>query len=127
MPGTKLRNHFKTMDLSFVANMPKRKRDEQGGADRSNGKPSVEERLSLKVFHCRRVLQRSLKLAKGFERQKLGRRRKTALQTNTENDVKRIDGEIEALKVWLTHDSYRHAMMLIQRLLIQDRASQIDS
>lgn len=58
-------------------------------------KKHVEEKL----FHAKKILQRALKLAKGFERQKLGRRHKTATQKSEVSELSRLDAEISALKV----------------------------
>lgn len=43
-------------------------------------------------------LAQAFKLARGFERQKLGRRRKDAESQKDYRGMRRIDGEIEALK-----------------------------
>lgn len=67
--------------------MPKRKRPGQ-----SDPKTEVREKLD----HSKKILQRALKLAKGFERQKLGKRLKLAQSKN--EDVSRINREIEAWK-----------------------------
>lgn len=81
--------------------MPKRKRGEDG-----DGRPQpatsntvLQKRAEEKIFHGRKVVQRSLKVAKGFERQKLARRQKTATQEKKEEEIVRINNEIEALKV----------------------------
>ena len=47
----------------------------------------------------KKALFRSLKVARGFERQKLGRRQKTAKAEKAETDVIRLDAEVAALKV----------------------------
>lgn len=47
----------------------------------------------------KKALFRSLKVARGFERQKLGRRQKTAKAEKAESDVIRLDAEVAALKV----------------------------
>ena len=48
----------------------------------------------------RKELCRALKFSKGFERQKLGRRQKTALAKDENMDiVSRLASEVEALKV----------------------------
>lgn len=96
--------------------MPKRKRDtaeEVGG--RPHGSQQLQQkRVEEKLFHSKKVLQRALKIAKGFERQKLGRRQKTALQQKNEADKTRIDEEIEALKVSLHCGSLGLLLMLIK-------------
>jgi len=83
--------------------MPKRKRDGQSQdnideREEVKGRASGSKRLEEKLHHHQTLIFRALKIAKGFERQKLGRRRKTALKTKPA-DVARIDAEIEALKV----------------------------
>lgn len=70
--------------------MPKRKRD-------SND--DLEETLRKQLEQGKKVLTRNLKLARGFERQKLGRRQKDALAKHDTADNVRIEAEIAALKV----------------------------
>jgi len=87
--------------------MPKRKRD--GSVQASyNLSDTSEEALKTrrplvkqKIDHGKKTLVRALKLAKGFERQKLGRRHKAAAQKNEDKELARLDAEIEALKVWV--------------------------
>jgi len=67
--------------------MPKRKRPAP-----ADPQSAIREKLT----QSKKLLQRALKQAKGFERQKLGKRQKLA-QTNG-SDVSRINREIEALK-----------------------------
>ena len=82
--------------------MPKRKRDdaEEDGVGES-GRPegAKTQRVQYKIQHGTVKLGHAFKIAKGFERQKLGRRQKTAATQNNSKDVQRINGEIEALKV----------------------------
>lgn len=82
--------------------MPKRKRDDADEGDRiiSSAKHTElsRQRASEKIFHGKKVLHRALKLAKGFERQKLSRRQKIATKANQEAELRRIDDEILALK-----------------------------
>ena len=47
----------------------------------------------------KKALFKSLKVARGFERQKLGRRQKTAKAEKAETDIIRLDAEVAALKV----------------------------
>jgi len=79
--------------------MPKRKReaeeDPRGTVSTAQQKKNVEE----KIFHAKKILQRALKLAKGFERQKLGRRQRTATQKSELDELPRLEAEILALKV----------------------------
>lgn len=56
---------------------------------------AIEDRIK----HGLKSLTRALKLAKGFERQKLGKRLKTASKSNDEALVKRLEAETQALKV----------------------------
>lgn len=51
-----------------------------------------------KIIQSKKLLNRALKTAKGFERQKLGKRLKSATDTGKSDDVERINHEIEVLK-----------------------------
>jgi hypothetical protein len=77
--------------------MPKRKRgagqDEPSEGERK--KAAVERQIVL----GKRELTKNLKLAKGFERQKLGRREKDARAKKAQADVTKLELEIAALKV----------------------------
>ncbi|MCJ1392881.1 hypothetical protein MMC18_005753 [Xylographa bjoerkii] len=84
--------------------MPKRKRGEE---DISNSDAVGGLRRSLRdqraqadgaIGYGRKALFKALKIARGFERQKLGRRQKTASEANSEEDVKRLATEVAALK-----------------------------
>ncbi|EEH38383.2 hypothetical protein PAAG_01304 [Paracoccidioides lutzii Pb01] len=82
--------------------MPKRKRTEFEEANLSN---SEDRRLGAqiavleqKIVHGSQLIHRALKTARGFERQKLGRRQKTAKQRNETVQLSRISEEIQALK-----------------------------
>lgn len=96
-PVTSGANH----QITFI--MPKRKRDwagppeEDGGAEK--GKSPRMRRVEYKLDQGHKLLNRAFKTAKGFERQKLSRRRKTACDKSDAKDVVRIDEEIEAIKV----------------------------
>ena len=64
--------------------------------------PAAAQRKQLDriVENSKKSLWRALKLARGFERQKLGRRQKMAKQqSHGENCSSRLDAEIAALKV----------------------------
>ena len=50
----------------------------------------------------KKALFKSLKVARGFERQKLGRRQKTAKEEKAEDDLIRLNAEVAALKVFDT-------------------------
>jgi hypothetical protein len=75
--------------------MAKRKREEAP----ASGKDGQKEALHKQLEQGKKVLVRNLKLAKGFERQKLGRRQKDALAKQDTVDSTRIEAEIGALKV----------------------------
>lgn len=74
--------------------MPKRKR----GAENDPVHLRKEE-VEQKLAHCKKLLNKALKLAKGFERQKLGRRVKLAAEKSDEDDLKRLNREIDVIKV----------------------------
>lgn len=57
------------------------------------------KQIQQDVDYGKKVLHRALKLARGFERQKLGRRQKTAKQKNDGAESKRLEAEVHALKV----------------------------
>ena len=79
--------------------MPKRKRDD-GDDEDTEGRNSVKQRrVEHKLKLGATKLGHAFKLAKRFERQKLSRRRKSAVSESNVKDVARIDSEIEALKV----------------------------
>lgn len=102
--------------------MPKRKRDEPSSAFDSSSSPepsttkqsnrnshrdaastysSAKQRKQLptRLDQAKKELTKALKVARGFERQKLSRRRKAAAEKDSKaGDVARIDAEIEALK-----------------------------
>lgn len=78
--------------------MPKRKRDED--SEEVGRPPSAKQaRVKHKLQVSTAKLAHAFKVAKGFERQKLGRRRKNLLAQKDEKSVRRIDGEVVALKV----------------------------
>lgn len=55
--------------------------------------------LERVLEHGKRKLFQALKLGRGFERQKLGRRQKTAKESNKESEMVRLNAEVAALKV----------------------------
>ena len=61
--------------------------------------PRSRYQLERVVEDGKRGLHKALKLARGFERQKLGRRQKDARQKNASEELLRLDHEIAALKV----------------------------
>ena len=77
--------------------MSKRKREL---TSRSGGRPSQDQaHLEEALEHGKKSLVRALKLARGFERQKLGRRQKSARAKNEEGVLPRLAAEVTALKV----------------------------
>ncbi|KMP01306.1 hypothetical protein CIRG_01446 [Coccidioides immitis RMSCC 2394] len=82
--------------------MPKRKREE------SNEAPAIDlgaqrltiraARLEQKIEHGIQQIHRALKTARGFERQKLGRRQKHAQSKNENALLFRLSEEVQALK-----------------------------
>lgn len=74
--------------------MPKRKRNEQDDGEEDNGISEIREHLA----QSKKLLHRALKTAKGFERQKLGKRIKAATTNYQDDAAARINREIEALK-----------------------------
>ena len=85
--------------------MPKRKFGEYVGAD---GQPNGAQggalrlqrgRLDAILEQAKRTLARALKVARGFERRKLGRRQKVAKEQKKEAETTRLGAEVSALKV----------------------------
>ncbi|KAI9723840.1 MAG: hypothetical protein M1828_004090 [Chrysothrix sp. TS-e1954] len=96
--------------------MPKRKRAlaDQEGIGQDDPVGLQRKKATEKLHHSKKLVHRALKLAKGFERQKLGRRHKTALQSDAQAR-ERIDGEIKALKALDLHttaQTHLHKTML---------------
>lgn len=90
--------------------MPKRKRDSPEYATGGDASQSAkQQRVQYKIVQGSKKLNHAFKIAKGFERQKLGRRHKTAVGNGDQGNVQRIDAEIAALKVqysqYATHGS----------------------
>ncbi|KAL6714289.1 hypothetical protein ACLMJK_007712 [Lecanora helva] len=56
------------------------------------------QQLEGHIENGKKALFQSLKLARGFERQKLGRRQKNAKQGNNETDGRRLEAEVVVLK-----------------------------
>ncbi|GAB7349285.1 hypothetical protein MBLNU459_g8430t1 [Dothideomycetes sp. NU459] len=83
--------------------MPKRKRDGEWEppSKETQTEPGIsmrQHRVEAKINNGHKLLNRAFKTAKGFERQKLGRRRKTAISKSDAKDVARIDAETAAIK-----------------------------
>ena len=68
-----------------------------GNSDKKLG--LQQRQVELLLEQGKKALFRSLKVARGFERQKLGRRQKTAKAENAEDDLIRLNAEVAALKV----------------------------
>ena len=60
---------------------------------------SKEQYLASLLEGSKQLLAQALKLARGFERQKLGRRQKTAKAAANDDDSQRLTAEVKALKV----------------------------
>ncbi|KAK4971184.1 hypothetical protein LTR66_011480 [Elasticomyces elasticus] len=88
--------------------MPKRKRAQdfvRPSQVESGTEPSVnlrQQRVEHKLDLAQKTLFRAFKTARGFERQKLGRRRKQAAGQNDGKNMARIHAEVEALKVGIS-------------------------
>ncbi|KAM0723742.1 hypothetical protein Q7P37_000732 [Cladosporium fusiforme] len=85
--------------------MLKRKREDEGSPEVADPK---QKRLQLKLEQGTVKVGHAFKVAKGFERQKLGRRQKTAASEKNEKNADRIEAEIAALKALDTTVAGRH-------------------
>lgn len=89
--------------------MPKRKRFDisttEDQADQSLDRSVRSQRQQLETFieYGKKNIFRSLKVARGFERQKLGRRQKTAKEKQDDAESARLEAEVAALKVRRAH------------------------
>lgn len=87
--------------------MPKRKLGELDGSARSDDKARKMSmkaiRLGVKFDQGVQMITKGLKTARGFERQKLSRREKTARSDNNRLTLIKLGEEIEALKVWTVY------------------------
>ena len=105
--------------------MTKRKLDEFSGAvPRADGISDRATRLQQRqledlIEQGKRALFRSLKVARGFERQKLGRRQKAAKAENNITDNARLDAEVAALKV-CCHPLHR---IKVDEFIVESRSS----
>jgi hypothetical protein len=81
--------------------MSKRKRSADDDEDATGGAPDIrkQRRILYAFSQGAHQLAQAFKLAKGFERQKLGRRRKDADAQKDYRGMRRIDEEVAALKV----------------------------
>ncbi|QIX01548.1 hypothetical protein AMS68_007065 [Peltaster fructicola] len=99
--------------------MPKRKRDfEEPKASAAKGS-ARQQRLDHKLDTGTRSIAHACKVAKGFERQKLGRREKTARAEKSDNEITRIQSEIAALK---TLDTLGSARLILYKSLSKIKA-----
>jgi hypothetical protein len=97
----------KAVDPVNIDTMPKRKRtyeDKESFQNDSANSPRralevQKKQVEQHVTIGKKALNKALKLAKGFERQKLGRRLKEAKTKNDPADISRLECEIEVLKV----------------------------
>lgn len=94
--------------------MPKRKRNApEGNGDRAfqRQKQDILEELT----QSKKLLHRALKTAKGFERQKLGKRLTNATKRGQADEIARINREIEVVKtldLWRATDAHVHKTLL---------------
>ena len=81
--------------------MPKRKLDEISNANGFGAGATQRQRQQFDglLEQGRKALSQSLKIARGFERQKLGRRQKAAKREEHEAEEARLGAEVLALKV----------------------------
>ncbi|KAL8849832.1 MAG: hypothetical protein Q9221_005170 [Calogaya cf. arnoldii] len=90
----------------MLDNKRKRDNDRQGESIRTKqhrGDVRLQQQyLEHLLQSSKQLLAQALKLARGFERQKLGRRQKTADAADDDGDSKRLVAEIKALKQELT-------------------------
>ncbi|KAL9007964.1 MAG: hypothetical protein Q9173_006862 [Seirophora scorigena] len=101
--------------------MSKRKREKENGF-RADGTDHAPANLSAQRQSLENVLERSkkslfqaLKLARGFERQKLGRRQKAAKVAGDDGDSERLAAEVAALKsfeLYNTAEAHLHKSLL---------------
>ncbi|KAL8817851.1 MAG: hypothetical protein Q9223_003391 [Gallowayella weberi] len=91
--------------------MSKRKREDNADAARSYKAPTNRDSSAQKQYldgvleRSKQLLSQALKLARGFERQKLGRRQKAAKLAKDDGESKRLDAEVLALKALDIHST----------------------
>ena len=68
-----------------------------GNSDKKSG--LLQRQVEHLLEQGKKALFKSLKVARGFERQKLGRRQKTARAEKAYDDLTRLNAEVAALKV----------------------------
>lgn len=111
--------------------MAKRKRDDEEGEDveaSDTAAPNFRRQRQIMAAYVQgsQQLEKAFKLARGFERQKLGRRKKNALveakvRKSGGDEVARIDAEVAALK---TLDMARSAQNFLAKSLLKIKAVQ---
>ena len=88
----------KSLSGDHSSGMSKRKRSHDD--DASDGTlRGLQHQLEATLSNGRTLLFRSLKLARGFERQKLGRRQKNAKSGGSVEQLEKLGAEVIALKV----------------------------
>ena len=91
----------KSLPLTFHG-MPKRSfeefRDPPRPSKVEDSHPQQRDRINAILNHSKTALFQALKLAKGFERQKLGRRQKTAATEKQLDNIRRLKLEVVELK-----------------------------
>ena len=85
------------MSKRKYAEISEREASSNGSSARKTG--LQQRQVEHLLVQGKKALFRSLKVARGFERQKLGRRQKTAKAEKAETDITRLDAEVAALKV----------------------------
>ena len=93
------------VQANSLAIMPKRKLGDMSDCDNVSS-ASVERRkvprragLDGIIENGEKALFRAIKVSRGFERQKLGRRQKTAKEQDASTEIARLAREVAALKV----------------------------
>ena len=80
----------KFADISGKSSISNEDQDQASGLQQRQIEGSLDQ--------GKKALFRALKVARGFERQKLGRRQKNAKAENAEADITRLEAEVVALK-----------------------------
>lgn len=97
--------------------MPKRKRD--GAEDELATSDTAGRRLHAALVRGAAALAKQLRTARGFERQKLGRRQKTARTQGDDSQLARLEDEMRVVKVCsAVHLSIHPSIPLVLPLLI---------
>jgi hypothetical protein len=95
--------------------MPKRKRSHyrREKIDPTQEIELKKGELEKKLVHGRKVLNRVLKTARGFERQKLGKRIKLATEEQDEAEARRLQRELDVLKVHIPNLLEKDAALIV--------------